>query len=61
MLMQSLGGWSYLAAFLRLRTACRGVYGKGQGESGNIDNFFRFPEKNFHVTLVFWIFADILS
>ena len=28
---------------------------------GNIDNFFRFPEKNFHVTLVFWIFADILS
>ena len=28
MLMQSLGGWSYPAAFLRLHTACRGGYGK---------------------------------
>ena len=28
MLMQSLGGRRNPAAFLRLRTACRGVYGK---------------------------------
>jgi len=27
-LREPLGGWNYLAAFLRLRTACRGGCGK---------------------------------
>jgi len=35
------------AAFLRLRTACRGSYGKGQDESWYTGNFVRFSQKTF--------------
>ena len=51
-LREPLSETEIIAAFLGLRTACRGDCGKEQDESGNTDNFVRFSQKILFCTCI---------